>query len=207
MPAMLEDPTAPVIYRTSGPPPYPTPSNPWLPSDIVVRQVTLRDRQTTATLMPFATQTAVPPRLLEYLAGQLNIEIEKGDTYPMVHAMDTYRFGAYWFQNFGAIMILGDVADRDRLAQMDRDGAKWEELCLGSFYVKPNYPGRSSHVCNGGFLVTQAARNKGVGRQMGEVYLEWAPKLVGSCKQHFSCSADSTRGTPTASLTWCTRTM
>lgn len=28
--------------------------------------------------------------------------------------------------------------------------------------------GRSSHVCNGGFLVTEAARNRGVGRLMGE---------------------------------------
>ena len=57
-------------------------------------------------------------------------------------------------------------------------GVEWEKVCLGSFYVKPNYPGRSSHVCNGGFLVTDAARNKGVGRLMGEGYLEWAPKLV-----------------------------
>ena len=60
----------------------------------------------------------------------------------------------------------------------EQEGARWEEKCLGSFYIKPNYPGRSSHVCNGGFLVTEAARNKGVGRLMGEGYLEWAPKLV-----------------------------
>ena len=175
---MLEDPTAPVIYRTSGPPPYPTPSDSGLPAGIAARQITLRDRNTIATLMPFATQQDVPPRLLEYLASQLNIEIEKGDTYPMVHPMSTPTFGTYWFQNFGAIMILGEVTDKGQVTNMDHEGAKWEELCLGSFYIKPNYPGRSSHVCNGGFLVTQAARNKGVGRQMGEVYIEWAPKLV-----------------------------
>ena len=179
MPAQLEDTTAPALYRTSGPPPYPTPSDPSLPPAIKARQITLRDRSTIATLMPFATPTSVPPRLLEYLASQMNEEIEKGDTYPMVHAFTTSTFGTYWFQNFGAIMVYGEVADGNQLAQMDQDGAKWEELCLGSFYIKPNYPGRSSHVCNGGFLVTQAARNKGVGRQMGEVYIEWAPKLVG----------------------------
>ena len=60
---------------------------------------------------------------------------------------------------------------------MEARGVDWARECLGSFYVKPNYPGRSSHVCNGGFLVTDAARNRGVGRLMGEGYLEWAPKL------------------------------
>ncbi len=51
-------------------------------------------------------------------------------------------------------------------------------MCLGSFYIKPNYPGRSSHVCNAGFLVTEKARNRGVGMVLGRQYLEWAPKLV-----------------------------
>lgn len=60
---------------------------------------------------------------------------------------------------------------------MEERGVDWTKECLGSFYVKPNYPGRSSHVCNGGFLVTDAARNRGVGRLMGECYLDWAPKL------------------------------
>lgn len=41
-------------------------------------------------------------------------------------------------------------------------------------------PGRCSHVCNGGFLTTKAARGKGVGNVMGEAYLDFAPKLVRS---------------------------
>ena len=178
MPAMLEDPTAPVIYRTSGAPPYPTPSDPSIPPTITLRQVTLRDRITIASLIPFSTSSAVPQRLLTYLCNQFNLEIEKGDTYPMTHAMPVSTFGTYWFQNFGAIMLLGEVMDADEVARLEESGARWEEVCLGSFYIKPNYPGRSSHVCNGGFLVTEAARNRGVGRLMGEGYLEWAPKLV-----------------------------
>lgn len=71
-------------------------------------------------------------------------------------------------------MLLGEVNDVRAL----EGRVDWEKACLGSFYVKPNYPGRSSHVCNGGFLVTDAARNRGVGRLMGEGYLEWAPLLV-----------------------------
>ena len=71
-------------------------------------------------------------------------------------------------------MLLGEMEGIEEL----QEGTDWEKVCLGSFYIKPNYPGRSSHVCNGGFLVTDAARNRGVGRLMGEGYLEWAPKLV-----------------------------
>ena len=178
MPAMLEDPTAPAIYRVSGNPPYPTPDDPQIPHSIVPRKVTLRDRITIASLLPFSTPTAVPPRLLTYLCSQLNLEIEKGDTYPMMISMPVATFGTYWFQNFGAIMLLGEVESLEQVWEMENTGREWEKVCLGSFYVKPNYPGRSSHVCNGGFLVTEAARNKGVGRLMGEGYLEWAPKLV-----------------------------
>lgn len=66
-----------------------------------------------------------------------------------------------------------------RVGEEERGGkGGWGRRCLGTFYVKPNYPGRSSHICNGGFIVTDAARNRGVGRLMGEGYLEWAPKLV-----------------------------
>ncbi len=180
MPAMLDDPTAATIYRTSGAPPYPTPGAiPQLPPEIIPRQVTLRDRVTIATLVPFASASGVPASLLAYLCDQLNREIELGDTYPMITPMALSAFKAHWFQNFGAVMLLGEINDVDEVKQKE-GRTDWAQACLGSFYIKPNYPGRSSHVCNGGFLVTDAARNRGVGRLMGEGYLEWAPKLVGT---------------------------
>ncbi|KAL8670679.1 MAG: hypothetical protein Q9168_004800 [Polycauliona sp. 1 TL-2023] len=173
----LDDPTAPNIYRTSGAPPYPTPADPQIPASITPRQVTLRDRITIASLIPFSNPDDVPPSLLRYLCSQLNREIEKGDTYPMISSMPLSTFGPYWFQNFAAIMILGEVHSIEDVVRLENRGTDWGVVCLGSFYVKPNYPGRSSHICNGGFLVTEAARNRGVGRLMGEGYLEWAPKL------------------------------
>lgn len=142
-------------------------------------QVTLRDRVTTATIIPFSAPNQVPLTLLAYLCDQLGREIEKGDTYPMVEPLPLENFGPYWFGVFGAIMLLGEIQDGRELHEMARGGCDWERECLGSFYIKPNYPGRSSHVCNGGFLVTDASRNRGVGRLMGETYLNWAPKLVG----------------------------
>ncbi|CAO2656471.1 Nn.00g052740.m01.CDS01 [Neocucurbitaria sp. VM-36] len=176
MPAMLDDPSAPVIFRTSGDIPYPPPGGP-LPVGIAPCQVTLRDRVTTATIIPFSAPNQVPLTLLAYLCDQLGREIEKGDTYPMVEPLPLENFGPYWFGVFGAIMLLGEIQDGRELHEMARRGCDWERECLGSFYIKPNYPGRSSHVCNGGFLVTDASRNRGVGRLMGETYLDWAPKL------------------------------
>lgn len=176
MPAMLDDPTAPVIIRTSGPVPYAAPGGP-LPVGIAPIHVTLRDRVTTATIIPFSAPNQVPLTLLAYLCDQLGREIEKGDTYPMVEPLPLENFGPYWFGVFGAIMLLGEIQDGRELHDMARRGCDWERECLGSFYIKPNYPGRSSHVCNGGFLVTDASRNRGVGRLMGETYLDWAPKL------------------------------
>ncbi|RGP69849.1 acetyltransferase [Fusarium longipes] len=173
MPAMLDDPASPTIYRVSGQPPYPDPSSPGFPADIIPRQVTLRDRQTVATIVPFASKHQVPESLIAYLCDQINKEIEGGDTYPMMEPFAVDKFGSYWFQNFGAIMLLGNVERAEDVVE----GKDWSRECLGSFYIKPNYPGRSSHVCNAGFLVTDAARNRGVGRLMGEAYLDWAPRL------------------------------
>ncbi|CZT40407.1 related to SPT10-transcription regulatory protein [Rhynchosporium secalis] len=174
MPAMLDDPSSSTINRASGPAPFPTAHDPLiLPPDVHPRQVTLRDRITTATIVPFSSQHQVPRTLLGYLCVQLNSEIENGDTYPMIETMSTDKFASYWFQNFAAVMLLGRTESADDLLE----SKDWSSQCLGSYYIKPNYPGRSSHICNAGFLVTNAARNKGVGRLLGESYLDWAPKL------------------------------
>ena len=133
----------------------------------------LRDRQTVATVVPFASRNEVPESLLHYLHDQFNKEIEGGDTYPMLEPMPVDKFAAYWFQNFGGIMLLGHIESAAQVVE----GQDWSKECLGTFYIKPNYPGRSSHICNAGFIVTDASRNRGVGRLMGETYLEWAPKL------------------------------
>ncbi|KAL7958326.1 hypothetical protein V8C34DRAFT_314129 [Trichoderma compactum] len=173
MPAAFDDPASPTIHRVSGQPPFPDPNNPILPPDIVPRQVTLRDRQTVATIVPFASRHQIPVSLVVYLCAQINKEIDGGDTYPVMDPFSADGFADFWFQNFGAVMLLGNIESADQLL----DGKDWAKECLGSFYIRPNYPGRSSHVCNGGFLVTDASRNRGAGRLMGEAYIDWAPRL------------------------------
>jgi GNAT superfamily N-acetyltransferase len=179
--AILDDPNSKPIHRTVGTEPFPTTGSA-LPEVMQPRHIILRDRITVATLIPFPHVKHIPLSLLGYLAAQMNREIVKGDTYPMNQTMETEQFGAYWFANFAAVMLLGEwgTACEDtyaRLANAETTEKDWEKWCLGSFYVKPNYPGRSSHVSNGGFLVTDGARNRGVGRLMGESYLIWAPLL------------------------------
>lgn len=156
------------------------PSGPDLdyPLALAPRQVTLRDRVTVATLIPFTSAEEVPRALMKYLSDQFNKEIEKGDTYAMTEPIPLAQFGRYWFSNFGVVMLIGDIESAEQTHAMDRAGANWTKICLGGFHIRPNYPGRSSHVCNGTFIVTDAARNKGVGRLMGESYLEWSPRLV-----------------------------
>lgn len=39
---------------------------------------------------------------------------------------------------------------------------------LGSYYIKPNHPGNAAHVCNCGYVVSEAARGKGVASRMCE---------------------------------------
>ncbi len=39
---------------------------------------------------------------------------------------------------------------------------------LGTYYIKPNQPGRGSHVCNCGYITSAAARGRGVASAMCE---------------------------------------
>ncbi len=44
---------------------------------------------------------------------------------------------------------------------------------LGSATMGPNRPGRGSHVGTGSFMVSSAARGRGVGRRLGEYVVRW----------------------------------
>eukprot|EP00602_Paraphysomonas_sp_CaronLab_P011013 CAMPEP_0185019736 /NCGR_PEP_ID=MMETSP1103-20130426/2334_1 /TAXON_ID=36769 /ORGANISM="Paraphysomonas bandaiensis, Strain Caron Lab Isolate" /LENGTH=132 /DNA_ID=CAMNT_0027550201 /DNA_START=249 /DNA_END=647 /DNA_ORIENTATION=+ len=52
---------------------------------------------------------------------------------------------------------------------------------LGCFYVKPNFPGRCSHVCNGGFITHPKYRGLGIGTFMGEAFKKIAKDLGYRC--------------------------
>jgi hypothetical protein len=93
---------------------------------------------TPLTLYPVTSPSSIPPSLLHFLHREFNAEIERGSTYPMDEKMSLDEFVAFWFGKFGVVAIAGPKAEDGLKDDGDRD---WETDCLGTFYVKPNYPG------------------------------------------------------------------
>lgn len=134
MPSILEDPSsripAPTAHTTAAP--------------------TLSPRQTTLpkaanagmTLYPVTGgASTLPWELVKFLHAEFSAEIERGSTYPMEKPMELEQFAEYWFGTFAVVAVLdeeGGGAARDGL----KEGRDWEKVCLGTFYIKPNYPGK-----------------------------------------------------------------
>lgn len=95
------------------------------------------------TLYPITKgPSSIPAGIITYLHEEFSAEILKGCTYPMEEPMTLDRFGEYWFGTFAVVVLKGS---REETESLLKEGGKkevdWKELCLGTFYVKPNYPG------------------------------------------------------------------
>lgn len=114
-----------------------------------------------------------PAQLLKEAHQEFNYIVEEGQTYPFDQKFSYEEFTTYLFEHFAAILVEGEYnSEWDNQTQ-----EFWSEKFLGYFYVKPNYVGRSSHVCNGGFAVNHRRRGLGLGKEMGQKYLQYAPRL------------------------------
>ncbi|KAJ8096697.1 hypothetical protein POJ06DRAFT_203657 [Lipomyces tetrasporus] len=111
--------------------------------------------------------------VIRVLGDILNREIEDGQTYPQDELLSFNEFNSYWFAAFVAVLVLDSPAGVPETFTFDDA----EDRVLGTFYIKPNYPGICGGICNGGFLVSEKARGQGVGKILGKQYVEWAPKL------------------------------
>eukprot|EP01060_Flectonema_neradi_P009899 TRINITY_DN17051_c0_g2_i1.p1 TRINITY_DN17051_c0_g2~~TRINITY_DN17051_c0_g2_i1.p1 ORF type:complete len:216 (+),score=28.20 TRINITY_DN17051_c0_g2_i1:76-648(+) len=96
----------------------------------------------------------------EAALAAFNEVIEEGTAWPFEDNFDMEGFESYFLSHaaFGV-----------------RDGETDELLSI--FYIKPNFPGRCSHVCNGGFITLPKHRRKGLARLMGTLFIKWAPLL------------------------------
>ncbi|KAF9228421.1 acyl-CoA N-acyltransferase [Gyrodon lividus] len=129
------------------------------------------------------------PGLFEYLHSVFADEVDKGLTYPQEDVRDPKTFRAYFFAADVLIAIVnngeikakteleGGIKEVDTSLEDARGGRSWDECVAGFYYVKPNYPGRSSHICNAGFVVPPSQRGSGYGRVLARSYLHYAPKL------------------------------
>lgn len=138
--------------------------------DIKPLHLTLEDGETKATAYPITSAGQVPAGLLSYMNDEMNMEIERGQTYPIFETLELETYKHYWFDSFACILLIGS----DPVIGEECD---WSQRFLGTFYIKPNYPGRCSHNCNGGFVVNSAIRGKRIGSTLGRIYLKWAPRL------------------------------
>ena len=55
--------------------------------------------------------------------------------------------------------------------------ATWRGEFVGSYYLRPNHGGNGDHVCNGGYMVADSARGRGIASAMGEHSIATATQL------------------------------
>lgn len=85
----------------------------------------------------------------------------------VVSARDTYVYDPAWSSDEARKVWVEPPPGRTVVAC---DG----ERVIGTAKMGPNRPGPGSHVATASFMVAGEARNRGVGRALGEYALEWA---------------------------------
>lgn len=121
--------------------------------------VTLKDG-TPAVITPHQSAATVPATVLSEMNALMNRIIDAGRTYPLENSLDEKAFSDYYCPYFLGIMTIVETG-----------------ALVGAFYIKPNYPGRSSHICNGGFIVNESMRGLGAASALAVQYTAWAPLL------------------------------
>ncbi len=111
----------------------------------------------------------------EWFAGMalMNLIIREGRSWPFeddFHSVEQYS-GYFLSHTAFVVRALNNGMDASK-----RNSSSQGEI-LGCFYIKPNFPGRCSHVCNGGFITAPRFRGLGVGSLMGKVFLRAARDL------------------------------
>lgn len=130
MPAILEDPSS------HNPPPQ---AHVQAAGSLTARHTTLPKASGAGmTLYPITGgPSSVPKDLIKFLHAEFSAEIERGSTYPMEQPMELEQFAQYWFGTFCVLAIL----DEEGVEGL-QEGRDWARVCLGTFYIKPNYPGK-----------------------------------------------------------------
>lgn len=88
---------------------------------------------------------------------------------PIIRTGGTYVFDS----NSGKEKMLDYWLSNDKITYV----AEIEGAILGTFYLKANQPDLGNHVCNAGFMVSENASGKGIGKVMGKFALLEAKKL------------------------------
>jgi len=101
----------------------------------------------------------------ETVRAMLNELVVEGLSYPQVEPLTVDGFAAYWQKGEAFVVRTGDSNLPENVTA---------NQIVGAFYLKPNFPGRCSHIANAGFIVAPEMRGQGLGRWMGETMLHLA---------------------------------
>jgi RimJ/RimL family protein N-acetyltransferase len=102
----------------------------------------------------------------------MNLIIREGKSWPFEEEFETIEDYRGYFLSHAAFVVRGVEPGLDAAGRMSKPGS-----VLGTFYCKPNYPGRCRHICNGGFITNPDYRRMGVAKVMGQVFLRAARDL------------------------------
>ena len=86
--------------------------------------------------------------------------VGSGDGYPHAAPLTRGTFDATWVAPVTLVAV-----------------ARLDQLLVGAYYLKPNFPGRAAHIANAGYIVDRARRRSGIGRLLVEDSLWRAPLL------------------------------
>jgi len=87
--------------------------------------------------------------------------IKEGNSYPQIVPFSYTEFQEYFFPKKSIVLICK---------------AKGKEIA-GGFFLKPNFPGRCSHIANAGYLVKKKFRGKNLGFYLGKCSIDTAKEL------------------------------
>jgi RimJ/RimL family protein N-acetyltransferase len=102
----------------------------------------------------------------------MNLIILEGRSWPFEEEFETIDDYRSYFLSHTAFVVRALEDGVDSLGKHSP-----ADSVMGCFYIKPNYPGRCSHVCNGGFITAPNFRRQGVAKLMGKVFLQAAKDL------------------------------
>lgn len=106
----------------------------------------------------------------------------------MIREITQTDFEQFW-PTFSAIIKAQETYAFDPELTLDQAFTLWcesplktyvyveDDKVLGTYYIKPNAMGPSSHICNCGYMVSSEARGKGIARQMCEHSQQMALEL------------------------------
>ena len=107
------------------------------------------------------TVTEAAPADHDELYIRFSEVVAAGEGYPQAPGpLAVAEFDDYWLAGKSLVVV-----------------ARHDGVLAGSYYLKPNFPGRAAHIANAGYFVVPALRDQGVGTALVEDSLAQGRRL------------------------------